>query len=1110
MRVLAGNGSTRFQRIATTAKVRYPAMGSSGRFHEWLVVLADPGLGKSWLLRNETHRLAQVAYTSLRQPEVGVSDVIVPIPIRADMLAASQGQALAEAACNYLVAEGLLAARSKVLLEERINDGSVVLLIDALDEVPRDSTIPGVQAPRRRLEDLLRHWVYHCTGIARCILTTRLAGYSGPPVSEAREVELLPFTAGDVEAAIQAWGLQEAVKGRVVGLLREPGFAGMARVPLLLALICSLAADLPNHESLPKTRAGIYEAVIWQFLAGGHRSAERGASAPMTSQVERQMLMHVLTEVAITFASTDRGWIDQMPYVHLVAAIDDAKGTIGDARGSAVTILGQLSDQAGILVPAGNPVVRDQAYLFLHRTIAEYLVARHLGDIDPDRRILLIEEHQWFDPDWAEVIPMLGALLSRRYLSEAQALVTYFLSQRPDPLHRAFHMALRILGESPNPDRLLTKPKAHDVSKRIRSLLDDDVARTGLLRAVAAAPAWPRSVVDPMLSSLQQGKFVVRRAVINALAGREDAGVTEAMLTLIKDQRRELRRAAARGLAWRNAEVTKALLALLEDEDRTVRLVAVEALAGRKGPDVTDALLARFADEYRRVRNAAATSLAGREGPGVTEALLHRLDDGNTYVRRLAVRALTGRDASAVTEALIRHRTDNDWVTRRSIVKALSSRDDPRVTDVLLSLLKDSNKDVRRAATEALAGRHAPAVTEALLILLGDEFRDVRLAAAEVLAEMDTADVTKALLARLGDRSRDVRRSAVRALARRQGGDLTEILLERLDDQDEAVRRTLVEVLAERETAKVTDALLACLADEHRIVRRAAVEALAQRDGANVTEALAARLTDEHRAVRLAAVKALAGRNEPKVSDELLARLHDADWATRSAAARAIAALPGEEITTALIALLGDQQGDVRLVAIEALAERGGQRVTEALLPPLGDQQRGICVAAIEALAEREGSSITEALLALLSHEDREVRRAAIRSLGRRDDPAVTKGLLARLHVRSWSERRAAVDALGVREGSVVARGLLGRLNDGNQYVRQAAVEALAWRDDPEILARVCRHSFWVLPLGRRKNRFDLADRTADRLYLMLPIGRRARIRRHLGHLTRNVSRRWV
>lgn len=1079
--------------------------------HEWLVVLADPGMGKSWLLRNETHRHARTASASLRESTVGVSDVIVPVLIRADMLAASEGQTLANAACNHLVAEGLLADRSRVPLEERINDGGAVLLIDALDEVPRDSPIPGVQAPRKRLEDLLRHWADHCTGIARCVLTTRLAGYSGPPVSEAREVELLPFTAGDAESAIQAWGLQETVVNRVMGLLRDPGLAGMARVPLLLALICSLAANFPNQQPLPKTRVGIYEAVVWQFLSGAHRSADRGASTSVTSQIERQMLLRVLTKVAITFASTDRGWIDQMPYAELVTAIGDAEGTAGGLKGSATTILTQLSDQAGILVPAGNPAVREQAYLFLHRTIAEYLVACHLGDILPASRISLIEEHQWFDPDWSEVIPMLGGLLSRLRLSEAQTLVTHFLSQRPDPLHRAFHMALRTLGESPDPDRLLTKLQAHDVSKRIQNLLNLDVTRTGLLRALAAAPAWPRAVIDPMLSSLQQGKLVVRRAVINALAVREDPGVTEAKLALLKDQHRELRRAAARGVAWRkNAEVTEALLELLEDEDRAVRLAAVEALAGREGPDVTDALLARFADEYRAVRNVAATALARREGPGVTEALVHRLDDSNKYVRRLSGRALAGRDTSAVTEALLSHRTDNDWVTRRTIARALSSREDPRVTDVLLSLLKDSNKDVRRAATEALAGRDAPAVTEALLTLLGDEFRDVRLAAAEVLAVSEAADVTKALLACLRDRSRDVRRSAVRALAGRQCGELTKMLLEHLEDHDEAVRRTLVEVLAERETAEVTDALLARLADEHRIVRRAAVEALAQRDGANVTEALVARLTDEHRAVRLAAVKALAGRNGPTVSDELFARLNDVDWATRSAAVRAIEALPGEEITTALIALLGDKQGDVRLVAIDALARRGGQRVTKALLALLVDQQRGVRVAAVEALAGREGSVVTEALLALLGQEDREVRRATIQALGRRNDPAVTQGLIARLHVRSWTVRRAAVDTLAVREGPVVTLALLGRLTDSNQYVRQAAVEALAWRDDPVILARVCRHSFWVLPSSRRKNRFEMADRIADRLYLMLAPGKIRQVRHHLGQLTRNVSRRWI
>ena len=165
--------------------------------HERLVVLADPGMGKSWLVRTETHRLAQVALESLADPNAIVENVVIPIPIRADVLANSPGQTLAEAASGYLTEYDLLPQRSREAIHNRITGGGIVLLVDALDEVPRDPSTPGAQSPRRRLEDLLRHWADRSTEVARFVLTTRLAGYSGPPVPGVREVELLPFTLDD-------------------------------------------------------------------------------------------------------------------------------------------------------------------------------------------------------------------------------------------------------------------------------------------------------------------------------------------------------------------------------------------------------------------------------------------------------------------------------------------------------------------------------------------------------------------------------------------------------------------------------------------------------------------------------------------------------------------------------------------------------------------------------------------------------------------------------------------------------------------------------------------------------------------------------------------------
>jgi hypothetical protein len=69
----------------------WPAVAAVNRR---LVVLADPGLGKSWLMRTETHRLSRQAIDAVaRREDVGA--LLIPVPVRCDELLASGGQSAA-------------------------------------------------------------------------------------------------------------------------------------------------------------------------------------------------------------------------------------------------------------------------------------------------------------------------------------------------------------------------------------------------------------------------------------------------------------------------------------------------------------------------------------------------------------------------------------------------------------------------------------------------------------------------------------------------------------------------------------------------------------------------------------------------------------------------------------------------------------------------------------------------------------------------------------------------------------------------------------------------------------------------------------------------------
>ncbi len=86
-----------------------------------------------------------------------------------------------------------------------------------------------------------------------------------------------------------------------------------------------------------------------------------------------------------------------------------------ELRRRATDVPRDLSLGAGVLVPDSDPSAgRNVRYLFLHRTVAEYLTARDLATLPEADWLAIVGQHQWFDPDWAQVIPMLGERLSPR------------------------------------------------------------------------------------------------------------------------------------------------------------------------------------------------------------------------------------------------------------------------------------------------------------------------------------------------------------------------------------------------------------------------------------------------------------------------------------------------------------------------------------------------------------------------------------------------------------------------------------------------------------------------------------------------------------------------
>ena len=186
------------------------------------------------------------------------------------------------------------------------------------------------------------------------MVTSRIAGYTGAPLPGAREVELQAFTPRDAAAAIGAWRLPPAAAAQLWRQLRDPVTGAMARIPLLLALLCSLAARRPGR-SCRRPAASPYERVLRWFLTGTHRSLD-DPGAPARDNVEVDALLQILAPLAFTFATQPAGWTDLMPSDSLLNAIRAAGPAFTELHRPAKASCASCRSAPACWCPMVNPV----------------------------------------------------------------------------------------------------------------------------------------------------------------------------------------------------------------------------------------------------------------------------------------------------------------------------------------------------------------------------------------------------------------------------------------------------------------------------------------------------------------------------------------------------------------------------------------------------------------------------------------------------------------------------------------------------------------------------------------------------------------------------------
>ncbi|MFI1255843.1 NACHT domain-containing protein [Streptomyces netropsis] len=278
----------------------------------------------------------------------------------------------------------------------RLTEGSVLLLIDGVDEVP--------EADRRRtltwVKDLLAAYPD-----ARYVITTRPSAVREGWLSDAgfTELELLPMSRGDVAAFIDRWhtaaGARQNPQLRAfrdaltTAVVAKPDLGRLATNPLMCALICALNRSRRGY--LPHGRMELYRAALELLLVRRDREREIVAGRD-GMELEHSHQVALLQKIAYWLIRNGRSEIEWRKAVEIVERALPAMPSVA-ARGSAEEILSHLVLRSGLLRRPTSETLD-----FIHRTFQDYLGAQAAVD-DWDFDVLVNHAH---DDQWEDVLRM--------------------------------------------------------------------------------------------------------------------------------------------------------------------------------------------------------------------------------------------------------------------------------------------------------------------------------------------------------------------------------------------------------------------------------------------------------------------------------------------------------------------------------------------------------------------------------------------------------------------------------------------------------------------------------------------------------------------------------
>jgi GTPase SAR1 family protein len=596
--------------------------------HRRSVILGDPGLGKSTLLK---HLLLRWAENTAR-----------PLALFVELRHAAN---LSRDFLDYLEnAPNQTAPLPRRELRNHMVGNETLVMFDGLDEVSETKRPDAVSSIIRFASEYPN---------ARLIVTSRIHGYHPGSVHPERfrdagfqHFRLHDFEAPQIDQFISLWHREafrdpterSRYESRLRRALQEsPAINELACNPLLLTMM----AVLGRTQDLPRDRGRLYERCAELLLTNWDLEKfpelkERREARDIKDKLGPDQKMRILEKVAAAMQEERTGLeANLISEEKLKKIVSTALGQLDIAHSWSVAedLIWLLRERNFMLAYLG-----DRQYAFIHRTFLEYFVARDLKNqlertsALTRKSLAKIFRERWRRTEWTEVLRLLCGLIGAEYAGFCVSELITQAAKTGD--NRAILLAAQCLREVREAGLIReVRVRTREALLRVTRLKDAIKSRAwnpgfhGLSeersRAIhELARGWRQ---DPEIFALLQNQAVddddpdVRAAAITELA-REwtDSPLVLSLVMRMAEQeyRIDVQERATRELA-RNWSRNGTVLTFLQDRVirgiETLKHVIVQELAfGWRGdPEVLNWLITVPGhDPSKQVRTEVVNALA--------------------------------------------------------------------------------------------------------------------------------------------------------------------------------------------------------------------------------------------------------------------------------------------------------------------------------------------------------------------------------------------------------------------------------------------------------------------------------------------------------------------